>query len=37
MSVTAGQGEGAKDVELVYLTDPDGVRIECMSGVPDMK
>jgi lactoylglutathione lyase len=37
MSVTAGQGEGARDVELVYLTDPDGVRIECMSGVPDMK
>jgi len=21
-------------VEVVYLTDPDGVRIECMSGVP---
>lgn len=37
MSVTAGQGEGARDVELVYLTDPDGVRIECMAGVPDMK
>jgi predicted enzyme related to lactoylglutathione lyase len=23
-------------VEVVYLTDPDGVRIECMAGVPDL-
>lgn len=24
-------------VEVVYLTDPDGVRIECMAGVPDLR
>jgi catechol 2,3-dioxygenase-like lactoylglutathione lyase family enzyme len=23
-------------VQMVYLTDPDGVRIECMAGVPDL-
>ncbi|MBV9487728.1 MAG: VOC family protein [Frankiaceae bacterium] len=23
-------------VAVVYLTDPDGVRIECMAGVPDL-
>jgi lactoylglutathione lyase len=23
-------------VSVVYLTDPDGVRIECMAGVPDL-
>jgi glyoxylase I family protein len=23
-------------VRVVYLTDPDGVRIECMAGVPDL-
>jgi catechol-2,3-dioxygenase len=23
-------------VEVVYLTDPDGVRIECMAGLPDL-
>ena len=23
-------------VEVVYLSDPDGVRIECMAGVPDL-
>lgn len=23
-------------VTVVYLTDPDGVRIECMAGVPDL-
>jgi glyoxylase I family protein len=23
-------------VEVVYLTDPDGVRIECIAGVPDL-
>jgi hypothetical protein len=21
---------------VVYLTDPDGTRIECMAGVPDL-
>jgi catechol 2,3-dioxygenase-like lactoylglutathione lyase family enzyme len=26
----------AAGVEVVYLTDPDGTRIECMSGVPDL-
>ena len=25
-----------QDAELVYLTDPDGVRIELMAGVPDL-
>jgi len=23
-------------VQVVYLTDPDGVRVECMAGVPDL-
>jgi catechol 2,3-dioxygenase-like lactoylglutathione lyase family enzyme len=23
-------------VSVVYLTDPDGTRIECMAGVPDL-
>jgi lactoylglutathione lyase len=23
-------------VQVVYLTDPDGTRIECMAGVPDL-
>jgi lactoylglutathione lyase len=31
-----GQGASGGDAELVYLTDPDGVRIELMAGVPDL-
>src|SRR5205814_1438669 len=36
LSVLAGAGVGGQDVKLMYLTDPDGVRIECMSGAPDL-
>ena len=35
-STLPGQGAGGGDVELLYLTDPDGVRVELMSGVPDL-
>jgi glyoxylase I family protein len=35
LSVLPGMGVDGADVRLVYLTDPDGVRIECMSGTPD--
>jgi lactoylglutathione lyase len=31
-----GAGEGGQAVRTVYLTDPDGVRIECISGMPDL-
>src|SRR3954451_25097193 len=31
-----GPGVDAQPVKLLYLTDPDGVRIECMSGAPDL-
>jgi lactoylglutathione lyase len=31
-----GAGVGGQSVKLLYLTDPDGVRIECMSGAPDL-
>jgi lactoylglutathione lyase len=31
-----GAGVGGQPVKLMYLTDPDGVRIECMSGAPDL-
>jgi lactoylglutathione lyase len=36
LSRMPGAGEGGRDVEMVYLTDPDGTRIELMAGVPDM-
>jgi lactoylglutathione lyase len=36
LSVLEGAGEGGGAVKLLYLTDPDGVRIECMSGAPDL-
>ena len=36
LSRLVGQGVGGGDAELVYLTDPDGVRIELMAGVPDL-
>jgi lactoylglutathione lyase len=31
-----GAGEGGSALRTVYLTDPDGVRIECISGMPDL-
>jgi lactoylglutathione lyase len=31
-----GAGEGGQALRTVYLTDPDGVRIECISGMPDV-
>jgi lactoylglutathione lyase len=34
LSRLPGAGEQGRDVELVYLTDPDGTRIELMAGVP---
>ena len=36
LSTLPGGGEGGRDAQLLYLTDPDGVRIELMSGVPDL-
>ncbi len=36
-TVLAGQGEGGGDVTLLYLTDPDGTRIELMAGSPDLR
>jgi glyoxylase I family protein len=36
LSRLPGAGEGGRDVEMVYLTDPDGTRIELMAGVPDL-
>jgi lactoylglutathione lyase len=29
-------GVDGAPVRLLYLTDPDGIRIECMSGTPDL-
>ena len=31
-----GAGPDGQAVRTVYLTDPDGVRIECISGMPDL-
>jgi len=36
LSRLPGAGDGGRDVEMVYLTDPDGTRVELMAGVPDM-
>jgi lactoylglutathione lyase len=36
LSELPGAGVGGKAVKLMYLTDPDGVRIECMAGTPDL-
>jgi lactoylglutathione lyase len=36
LSELRGAGVGGQSVKLLYLTDPDGVRIECMSGAPDL-
>jgi glyoxylase I family protein len=35
-SVQDGMGEGGAAVKTMYLTDPDGVRVEVMSGTPDL-
>ncbi|HEU0171457.1 MAG TPA: VOC family protein [Acidimicrobiales bacterium] len=35
-SVQDGMGEGGAPVKTMYLTDPDGVRVEVMSGTPDL-
>jgi len=35
-SVLPGMGEGGGDVMVLYLTDPDGVRVELMAGSPDL-
>lgn len=36
LSELPGMGVDGRPVKLLYLTDPDGVRIECMSGAPDL-
>ena len=36
LTMLDGQGVGGGPVGLLYLTDPDGTRIECMSGTPDL-
>jgi glyoxylase I family protein len=36
LSELPGAGVGGQSVKLLYLTDPDGVRIECMSGAPHL-
>jgi lactoylglutathione lyase len=36
LSVLEGMGVDGQPVKLLYLTDPDGVRIECMAGAPDL-
>ena len=36
LSELPGAGVGGQSVKLLYLTDPDGVRIECMAGTPDL-
>jgi glyoxylase I family protein len=36
LSVQPGMGVDGGPVKTMYLTDPDGVRIEVMSGAPDL-
>ena len=36
LSVLDGMGVGGGPVKLLYLTDPDGTRVELMSGTPDL-
>ena len=36
-SVQPGVGVGGADVVTMYLTDPDGVRVEVMAGTPDLR
>lgn len=35
-STLTGQGVDGGDIEALYLTDPDGVRIECIAGMPPL-
>ena len=35
-SAQDGMGVGGGPVKTMYLTDPDGVRVEVMSGTPDL-
>ena len=37
LSVLVGRGMGGGDVTVVYLTDPDGTRVELMAGSPDLR
>ena len=36
LTVLPGVGVDGGDLQTVYLTDPDGVRIECIAGMPDL-
>lgn len=36
LSVMEGAGSDGGSVKTIYLSDPDGVRIECISGTPDL-
>jgi len=36
LSVIEGAGVDGGPVKTVYLSDPDGVRIECISGTPEL-
>ncbi|MCU0270388.1 MAG: VOC family protein [Acidimicrobiales bacterium] len=36
LSVLDGAGLDGGPVKVLYLTDPDGTRIECMAGSPDL-
>jgi lactoylglutathione lyase len=36
LSVMEGAGLDGGPVKTVYMSDPDGVRIECISGTPDL-
>jgi len=36
LSVMEGAGVDGGPVKTIYLSDPDGVRIECISGTPDL-
>jgi glyoxylase I family protein len=35
LGTVSGPGIDGRTVQNVYLTDPDGIRIECMTGAPD--
>jgi glyoxylase I family protein len=36
LSVMEGAGLDSGPVKTIYLSDPDGIRIECISGTPDL-
>jgi hypothetical protein len=35
LSTVSGLGIGDASIQNLYLTDPDGIRIECITGTPD--